>query len=165
MLGIGCQHIGREALVAAVASGIELVDTAAAYGTEALVGEVAQGCVIVTKGGLGRDWIVDGKARALADSARASREALQRIDLYLLHAIDPKVALATSVRALAKLRDDGVVGGIGVSNVTLSQLEAACAVTRIDAVEIEMSLAKLDRYFVDWCLARGIRVLAQRPFG
>ncbi|MFT3694910.1 MAG: aldo/keto reductase [Kofleriaceae bacterium] len=165
MLGLGCQHITREALAAAVTAGIELVDTAEAYGTEAIVGELAQSCMIVTKGGLGPDWIVDGRAKRLADSARASLEKLRRIDLYLLHAVDPKVPIATSVRALAKLRDDSVVRAIGVSNVTIAQLEAACAVTKIDAVEIELSLAKLDRYFIEWCLTRGIAVLAQRPFG
>lgn len=165
MLALGCQHITRDVLTAGVAAGIELVDTAEAYGNEAMVGEVAGGCTIVTKGGLGPDWIVDGRAKRLADSARRSREKLGRIDLYLLHAVDPNTAIATSVRALAKLRDDGVVRGIGVSNVTLAQLEAAWAVTKIDAVEIEMSLTKLDPYFVAWCEARGIRVLAQRPFG
>ena len=91
MLAIGCQKITREALVAAVEAGIQLVDTAAAYGNEAMVGEVARETTIVTKGGLGTDWVVDGRAKHLAESARRSREALGRIDLYLLHAVDPKV--------------------------------------------------------------------------
>lgn len=165
MFGIGCQRITREALVAAIDAGIELVDTAAAYGNEAMVGEVAREQVIVTKGGLGTDWVVDGRAKQLAESAQRSREALGRIDLYLLHAVDPKVPLTTSVRALAKLRDDGVVRGIGLSNVTLAQIEAACEVTAIDAVELEINVGKLDVYLVEQCVKRGIRVLAQRPFG
>ena len=106
----------------AIDTGIELVDTAAAYGNEAMVGELARDRIIVTKGGLGTDWVVDGRAKQLAESAQRSREALGRIDLYLLHAVDPKVPLTTSVRALAKLRDDGVVRGIGLSNVTLAQI-------------------------------------------
>ncbi|HEX7700516.1 MAG TPA: aldo/keto reductase, partial [Kofleriaceae bacterium] len=165
MFGIGCQRITREALVAAIDAGIELVDTAAAYGNEAMVGEVAREQVIVTKGGLGTDWVVDGRAKQLAESAQRSREALGRIDLYLLHAVDPKVPLTTSVRALAKLRDDGVVRGIGLSNVTLAQIEAACEVTALDAVELEINVGKLDVYLVEQCVKRGIRVLAQRPFG
>src|SRR5450432_396341 len=92
---------------------------------------------VVTKGGLvrpGGAWMPDGRARHLAAAARASRERLGDIDLYLLHAIDPRVALATSVRALAKLRDDGIVRAIGLSNVNATQLAEALAIAPIEAV-------------------------------
>ena len=121
---------------------------------------------VVGKGGLVQPgWRPDGRASHLAEAARASRERLGRLDAYLLHAIDPKVALATSVRALAKLRDAGVARQIGVSNVSLHQLEQALAITSIDLVEIELSPWKLDLGFVRACEARGIRVLAHRPLG
>ncbi len=165
MRGIGCQHITPEALRAAIAAGIELVDTAHAYGNEALVGEVGAP-YIVTKGGLRPDWVPDGRAATLAATARTSRELLGRIDLYLLHAVDPRVPIATSVRALAKLRDQGVVGAIGVSNVNRAQLDAALAVTRLDAIEVELGMHRLDALdLAERCAERGIRLLAYRPFG
>src|SRR5688572_23506274 len=89
---------------------------------------------VVTKGGLVRPdgaWVPKGNARHLDAAARASRQRLASrgaggespIDLYLLHVVDPRVPLATSVRALAKLHDEGVARVIGLSNVTRHQLE------------------------------------------
>ncbi|HEY5949025.1 MAG TPA: aldo/keto reductase, partial [Kofleriaceae bacterium] len=127
--------------------------------------------LIVTKGGLVRPdgaWVPCGRAKHLDAAARASRQRLGEIDLYLLHAVDPKVPLATSVRALAKLREQGVVRGIGLSNIGLHQLEQAFAITSIDAIEIELSPWQLDPIrsgLVAACKQRGIRVLAHRPFG
>ncbi|MBV8758558.1 MAG: aldo/keto reductase [Deltaproteobacteria bacterium] len=165
MLGIGTQHITPEALRAAIAAGIELVDTAHAYGNEALIGEVGAP-YIVTKGGLGPDWIPDGRAAALATQARMSRELLGRIDLYLLHAVDRRVQLGTSVRALAKLRDQGIVGAIGVSNVNRAQLDAALAITDLDAIEIELGMHRFDALdLADLCERRNMKLLAYRPFG
>ncbi len=126
---------------------------------------------VVTKGGLvrpGGAWLPDGRARHLAAAARASRERLGEIDLYLLHAIDPRVALATSVRALAKLRDDGIVRAIGLSNVNATQLAEALAIAPIEAVEVELSPWRrdaLDGGLVAACEQRGIRLLAHRPLG
>ena len=165
MLGIGTQHITPEALRAALAAGIELVDTAHAYGNEALIGEIGAP-YIVTKGGLGPDWVADGRAVALATQARMSRELLGRIDLYLLHAVDRRVQLGTSVRALAKLRDQGIVGAIGVSNVNRAQLDAALAITDLDAVEIELGMHRFDALdLADLCERRNMKLLAYRPFG
>jgi aryl-alcohol dehydrogenase-like predicted oxidoreductase/predicted kinase len=169
MLGLGCQHVTRDALRAGLAAGIELVDTAHAYGNEEMIGKMigeAGARFIVTKGGLGLDWVPDGRAKTLADHARQSREHLGRIDLYLLHAVDPQTPLATSVRALAKLRDDGVVGGIGLSNVHRGQLDAALAITALDAIEVELGMWKLDAlHLAELCERRGMRMLAYRPFG
>ncbi len=124
----------------AVAAGVELFDTADAYchseadvgANESLLAPFARSHRVVTKGGLTRPegaWVPDGRGRHLAAAARASRERLgvEVIELYLLHVIDPKVALATSVRALAKLRDEGVIRSIGLSNVTPTQLDQALA--------------------------------------
>src|SRR3569623_2059688 len=165
MLGLGGQHVTRDALRAGLAAGIALVDTAHAYGNEGMIGEAAPP-FIVTKGGLGMDWVPDGRAKTLADQARESRAKLGRIDLYLLHVVDPRTSIETSVRALAKLRDEGVVGAIGVSNVHRAQLEAALAVTALDAIEIELGLPKLDAlHLAELCEQRGMKCLAYRPFG
>jgi aryl-alcohol dehydrogenase-like predicted oxidoreductase/predicted kinase/histidinol phosphatase-like enzyme len=176
-------------LDAALAAGVTLLDTADAYAqdatdvghNEALIAAAiarhrARGGAaveVVTKGGLLRPdgaWLPDGRARHLAAAARASRDRLgvAALDVYLLHAVDPKVPLATSVRALARLRDDGVARAIGLSNVNLHELEQALAITAVDAVEVELSPGKLDAVrggVVAACTARGIRVLAHRPLG
>jgi aryl-alcohol dehydrogenase-like predicted oxidoreductase/histidinol phosphatase-like enzyme len=195
-IGLGCMRLstdaardagrGRAVIAAAVEAGIALLDTSDAYALDdsevghnerliaaALAELPGRRVEVVTKGGLirpGGAWQADGRARHLADAARASRDRLgvAAIDLYLLHAVDPRVPLATSVRALARLRDDGVARRIGLSNVGLPQLEAALAITAIEAVEIELSPWKLDAMrggLVAACAARGIRVLAHRPLG
>lgn len=194
-IGLGCMRLstdaardpgrGRAVIAAAIEAGVALLDTADAYALDdgdaghnerliaAAVAEAGRPVEIATKGGLvrpGGAWRSDGRARHLGDAARASRDRLgvAAIDLYLLHAVDPKVPLATSVRALARLRDDGVVRRIGLSNVGLPQLEAALAIAPIDAVEVELSPWKLDAIrggLVAACAARGIRVLAHRPLG
>jgi len=195
-LGLGCMAMSDlygpadrgeslATLDAALEAGITLLDTADAYAlddhdlghNERLIADALAGLgrpvEIVSKGGLvrpGGAWRADGRALHLAAAARASRDrlAVQAIDLYLLHAVDPRTPLATSVRALARLRDDGVVRRIGLSNVGLPQLEVALAITSIDAIEVELSPWRLDALrggLVAACAARGIRVLAHRPLG
>jgi aryl-alcohol dehydrogenase-like predicted oxidoreductase len=172
-----------DVLRAALDAGIELLDTADAYAHDAtevghnerLIARALAGrrTFVVTKGGLvrpGGAWVPDGRARHLDAAARASRDRLgvDALDLYLLHAVDPKIPLATSVRALAKLRDQGVARAIGLSNVGLHQLEQALAIAPIDAVEIELSPWQLDAVrggLLAACKQRGIRVLAHRPLG
>jgi aryl-alcohol dehydrogenase-like predicted oxidoreductase/predicted kinase len=162
-----------DVIAAAIDAGVTLLDTADVYGDEVGANERAVAAAaagrnveIVSKGGLVMPgWRPDGRASHLAEAARASRDRLGRLDAYVLHAIDPRVSLATSVRALAKLRDAGIAAKIGVSNVSLHQLERAGEITAIDLVEIELSPWKLDLGFVAACEARGIRVLAYRPLG
>ncbi|HSN28337.1 MAG TPA: aldo/keto reductase, partial [Kofleriaceae bacterium] len=71
-----------------------------------------------------------------------------------------------SVRALAKLRDQGIVGAIGVSNVNRAQLDAALAITELDAIEIELGMHRFDALdLADLCERRNMKLLAYRPFG
>jgi aryl-alcohol dehydrogenase-like predicted oxidoreductase/predicted kinase len=174
-----------EILRTALAEGITLLDTADVYAlgdhdighNEKLIASALSSASdqakieVVTKGGLVRPdgaWVPKGNARHLDAAARASRERLGAIDLYLLHVVDPRVPLATSVRALAKLRDEGVVRAIGLSNVTLHQLEQALELAPITAIEIELGPHKLDALhtgLVAFCRERGIRVIAYRPLG
>src|SRR3954467_15181865 len=122
MIGLGCMRLstdaardpgrGRSVLEAALAAGATLLDTADAYAlddadaghNERLIAEVVAGrpIEIVTKGGLvrpGGAGLANGRARHLAAAAGASRDRLgvAAIDLYLLHAIDPRTPFATSV--------------------------------------------------------------------
>ena len=115
-------------------------------------------------------WAADGRARHLAEACRASCRALgvDRIALYQLHAPDPRVPLATSVRALAAVQRDGLIDRIGLCNVTVGQIEQARRIVAIDAVQIELGVnadAAVAGGVVQHCLANGIRILAYRPLG
>lgn len=195
-IGLGCMRLATEpderaaaVLDAALAAGIDLFDTADAYahdeteigrGERQLAAALARfrrdgdgrPITVVTKGGLvrpGGAWMTDGRARHLAAAARASQQRLGAIDVYLLHAIDPRTPFATSLRALVRLPRDNVVRAIGLANVNATQLEEALAAgAPIAAVEVELNPWKLDALrggLVALCAARGIAVLAHRPLG
>jgi len=175
-------------LHAAFDAGVDLIDTADVYclddsetgHNERLIARAlaswggARGRVrVATKGGLTRPsgrWVPDGRARSLIAACEASRRALgtERLFLYQLHAPDPRVPLATSVRALAALQRDGVVEHIGLSNVSLKQLEEALRLAPIGAVQVELSVLRDDNLWngvVARCAAERIPVLAYRPLG
>src|SRR5688572_29198678 len=100
---------GRTTIDAALQAGITLFDTARAYGNEHLLAGVT--ARLQTKCGMRRPegkWVPDGRATAILDDARASVAMLGRIDTLLLHAPDPRTPLETSVRALARARDEGL---------------------------------------------------------
>jgi len=198
VIGMGCMRLSTEAdrddarsisvLHAALDAGVTLLDTADAYcldqhdagHNERLVARALgswQGdrsrIVIATKGGLTRPqgrWIADGRASHLAAACEASLRALgvDRIDLYQLHAPDPRVPLATSVRALAALRRDGLVAHIGLCNVTVGQIEEARRLTDVDAIQVELSFWNDDNLLsgvAAHCVANGIRLIAHTPLG
>jgi aryl-alcohol dehydrogenase-like predicted oxidoreductase/histidinol phosphatase-like enzyme len=177
-----------DVLHAALEAGVRLFDTSNAYCLDAsetghnerlIASALAawQGdrsaVRIATKGGLTRPegrWAADGRARALTAACEASLSALgvDRIDLYQLHAPDPRVPLATSVRALHGLRRRGLVAGIGLCNVTVGQIEEARQITDVDAVQAELSLWNDHNVLsgvVEFCTANGIPLLAYRPLG
>jgi aryl-alcohol dehydrogenase-like predicted oxidoreductase/predicted kinase len=156
---------------AALDEGITIFDTARAYGdSERLVGRMLRGhrAIIVTKGGMRRPdgaWEPDGRARSLRADCEASLAALDRpIDLYLVHAPDPRVPWATTIRALARLYDEKLVARIGVSNVNRKQLDEAIAIAPISAVEVVIGPA-LRGGVVARCKELGIEVLAHAPLG
>jgi pyridoxine 4-dehydrogenase len=131
-----------------VESGVQLIDTADSYGpavSENLIAEALRpypdDLVIATKGGFERPgpgaWQPncrpDRLRRCCEDSLR--RLKLERIDLYQLHTVDPKVPLEDSIHALAELQEEGKIRHIGVSNVNLEQLERAREVAEIVSVQ------------------------------
>ncbi len=172
-----------EVLRTALDAGVALLDTAGAYAlddaevghNERLLARAgAPGRVeIATKVGLTRPagrWEPDGRARHLVAAAERSRAALgmPALDLLQLHAPDPRVPLATSVRALAGLLRDGVTRALGLCNVNLAQLEEARSITPVTTVQTRTSVldeGMLRDGVVAFCLARGIRVLGYRPLG
>jgi aryl-alcohol dehydrogenase-like predicted oxidoreductase/histidinol phosphatase-like enzyme/predicted kinase len=198
MRALGCMRLstGRDrdearavaVLHAALDAGVTLLDTANAYcwtdedrgHNERLIARALSSwsgdrstIVVATKGGMTRPggrWVPDGRAKHLAAAAEDSCRALgvDRIDLYQLHAPDPRVPLATSVRALADLQRDGVISRIGLCNVMVGQIEEARRIVEIDAIQVEASLWH-DQHFLSgvirYCVANRLRVLAYRPLG
>jgi aryl-alcohol dehydrogenase-like predicted oxidoreductase len=128
--------------------GVNFIDTADAYGpevSERLIAEAlhpyARGLVIATKGGLLRpsasQWEPDGRPQHLREACEASlrRLKLEPIDLYQLHHIDPKVPLEESVGELARLKQEGKIRHVGVSNFKVDELERARRVVPIVSVQ------------------------------
>lgn len=182
------EESGLAVLRAALDAGVRFLDSADSYCLDAadrghnerLIsraiaawGGDKNGLVVATKGGIVRPegrWVADGRARHLRAACEASRRALgvERIQLYQLHLPDPRTPLATSVRALDALRRDGLIERIGLSNVTVGQIEEARGVTEIAAVQVELSVWHDDNLrsgVVGYCIANGIRLVAYRPLG
>jgi aryl-alcohol dehydrogenase-like predicted oxidoreductase len=179
-VGLGCMRLepnALETIAAALDAGITVFDTARAYEeNEALLARAlrgVEGARIVTKGGmsrLGGAWVPDGRARAIRADCEASLDALDGlpIDLYLIHAPDPRTPLRTSVRALARLVNDGLVARVGVANVNRDQLDEALEHAPIAAVQVALSPfddRALRGGVVDRCVERGIAVIAHSPLG
>jgi pyridoxine 4-dehydrogenase len=133
--------------------GVNLIDTSNAYGPEVNELQIAEalhpyaeGLVIATKGGLVRDdsasWPTDGRPEKLRAACEGSlkRLRLERIDVYQLHAPDPKVPIEESVGALRDLRDEGKIKHVGLSNVDVDELERARGVVPILSVQNEYNL-------------------------
>ena len=147
----------REAALAllrrAVELGINLIDTADSYGPEVSEDLIAEALhpypedlTIATKGGLTRtgpgEWPRDGRPQHLREACEGSlrRLKLDRIDLYQLHAPDPKVPYEDSVGTLRDLRDEGKIRHVGVSNVSVAQLRLARAIVPVVSVQNRFNL-------------------------
>ena len=198
VLGLGCMRLSTSSdrddaraiavIHAALDAGVTLLDTADAYAhddsdighNERLIARALgswsgdrSSITVATKGGMrrpGGDWVLDGRARHLRAACDASRQALgvDTIDLYQLHAVDPKTPIETSVRALARLRDDGSIRDIGLCNVTVNQIRVAQAIAPIASVQVALSPLddeNLRNGVAEYCRDAGIRLLAHRPLG
>ena len=128
---------------------------------------------VATKGGLTRPggrWEADGRAKHLIEACGQSCRALgvERLDLYQLHAPDPRTPLSTSIRALANLKRDGLIEAIGLCNVTVGQIEQARRITEISSVQVELSIWNDDHLLsgvANYCLANRLQLIAHRPLG
>jgi pyridoxine 4-dehydrogenase len=132
----------------AVEAGVTLIDTADAYGpfvSENLVREALhpypEDLVIATKGGLVRpapgSWVSDGRPKHLRQAIEGSlqRLGLERIDLYQLHRIDRRVPVDEQLGELAALQKAGKIRHIGLSEVSVAQLEHARSLVEIVSVQ------------------------------
>lgn len=131
------------------------------------------GVTVATKGGLRRPggaWTVDGSPAWLRSSCERSLHDLgvDCIDLYQLHAVDPQVGLAESVGELVRLREDGKLRHIGLSNVTRAEIETALELAPIASVQNRCNpfhKQDLRNGLVDFCAERGIAYLPYSPVG
>ncbi|PRY51245.1 aryl-alcohol dehydrogenase-like predicted oxidoreductase [Geodermatophilus tzadiensis] len=135
-------------LRAAVEQGVDLIDTADSYGplvSEQLIAEALhpypEGLVVATKAGLTRQgpgiWTPVGRPAYLRQQVELSLRHLrvERIDLIQLHRIDPDVPLADQLGAFRELQEEGKVRHIGVSEVSVAELEAAREI--VDVVSVQ----------------------------
>jgi diketogulonate reductase-like aldo/keto reductase/adenylate kinase family enzyme len=146
------EQLAVETVAAAVGTGLTVFDTAHAYAPD------------------GGRWVPDGRAKALAADCEASLEALDGlpIDLYLIHAPDPRTPWRTSVRALARLAEQGLVKRVGLANVTRTQLDEALHLAPVAAVQVALSPfddRSLRGGVVSRCTELGLAVIAHSPLG
>lgn len=162
----------------AVDLGVTLIDTAHLYGggaNEELIAEALhpypQGLLVTTKVGVARtgpggEWKLDGRPEILREQVEAAlrRLRVERIDLLQLHRIDPDTPFDDQIGTLRELRDAGVVGHVGLSEVTVGELERARRTVEIASVQNRYNL--LDREHEEVlaaCEKHGIAFLPWRP--
>jgi pyridoxine 4-dehydrogenase len=159
--GPPADHDGAIAVLRrAVELGVTLIDTADSYGphvSEELIAEALypypEDLLIATKGGLLRTgpgrWPADGSPQHLREACEGSLSRLRvdAIELYQHHRPDPKVPYEDSIGALKELQDEGKIRHIGVSNVSVDQLETAREIVQVVSVQNRFNLT--DRHSQD----------------
>jgi len=159
--------------------GINFFDTADSYGPHASESFIAEtlypypeGLVIGTKGGIVRPsrrrWDPDGRPEQLRRALDGSlkRLRLERIDLYQLHAPDPQVPFADSVGVLAEAQRTGKIRHLGLSNVSVKQLEAARRIAPIASVQNQYNLENRESEdLLKACERLGVAFIPWYPLG
>jgi pyridoxine 4-dehydrogenase len=157
--------------------GVTFIDTADSYGpdvSERMIREALRpypdDLVIATKAGLMRPgpgrWEPNGKPDYLNAQAEGSLQRLgvERIELFQLHRIDPKVPLADQLGALVELQAEGKIGRIGLSEVSVPQIEAARSMAPIVTVQNRYNLAQREAEpVVEYCEREGIGFIPWFP--
>jgi pyridoxine 4-dehydrogenase len=155
----------RRVLLRAVELGVNFIDTADSYGpdvSERIIAESLHpyppGLVIATKGGLVRpsadQWVSDCRPAHLRQACEASLQRLRvdRIDLYQLHTIDPRIPLEDSLGELVKLQKEGKIRHIGVSNFGVADLRRAARLATIVSVQNRYNIsARGSDDVIDYC--------------
>lgn len=190
-VGLGCWPIAgmtsldvndddsRKTIRAAIDSGINFLDTAHCYGidgqSETLIGDVIANCrndvVIASKGGI--HWDAQGVRHYNGHPEKIIQECeesltrmkLDVIDLYYLHASDPDVPVADSAAAFSKLVEAGKIRSVGVSNLTVSEMQQFQSVCRIHAAQPPFNMLQRDIQadLLPWAEANGVSVFSYWP--
>lgn len=158
--------------------GVRLIDTADSYGNGAAEEAVRaalhpyDGLLVTTKGGFRHErlgaWSTDARPEHLRQALEGSLQRLgvETIDLYQLHCPDYRVPYADSVGTLVKLRNEGKIRHIGISNVGLDQIETARRETDIVSVQNPYNIRRgWDNDIVDYCETNGIVFIPWMPLG
>jgi pyridoxine 4-dehydrogenase len=168
----------KDVLRRALDLGVQLFDTADSYGPEVSEQLLADALhpyprdvVVATKGGSVREgpWQLraDGRPAHLRATCEGSlrRLRLDRIDLYQLHTVDSAVPLEESVGALAQLRTEGKIRHVGLSNVTVEQIESARKIVPVVSVQNEYNLAArgAQAEVIAYCEREGLAYLPWQP--
>ena len=163
----------------AVELGVNLIDTADAYGpetSELLIAEALhpypQGLIIATKGGLTRpgpgQWMPNGRPEHLKQAVEGSlkRLRLERIDLYQLHTVDSKVSIEDSLGALKEMQDAGKIRHVGLSNVDPDEIARAQRIVPIVSVQNRYNIEdrKSENVLV-YCEKKNLGFLPWFPIG
>ena len=179
---------GVAVIRAVLDAGVNLIDTANVYclddddigHNERLIAKALAGwqgerdkLVIATKGGLTRPqgrWERDGNPARLKAACERSLEALgvEQIDLYQLHAPDPKVPFEDSVGALVELQQEGKIRWVGLSNVSVDEIRTAERMVHVQTVQNRLNpffREALEEGVARYCASRGIGFLAYSPVG
>lgn len=168
-LGTSQYNAGPEPLVRGIEAGANLLDTAARYGTEDVVGEAVKGrrksVFVATKvsgATVKYDQVIDSANESLA------RLGIDTIDLFQIHWQDPNVPIKETMNAMETLVDEGKVRYIGVSNYTVDQMkEAQDSLKNNPLVSNQVLYNLADREIEDevlpYCQENGITVLAFSP--
>lgn len=161
----------------AVELGVNLIDTADAYGpavSEELIAEALhpypEGLVIATKGGFQRPgpdrWTEDGRPEHLRDAVEGSlaRLRVDRIDLWQLHRIDPKVPADDQLGTIKDLQAGGKIRLLGLSEVSATQLEHARTIVEVVSVQNRYNLTdRGSEGVLEACEAAGIGFVPWYP--
>src|SRR6476620_7860421 len=169
----------RKVLRRAVELGVDLIDTADAYGpetSELLIAEAfhpyPKDLVIATKGGLTRpgpgQWVPNGRPEYLTRCVENSLKRLQleRIDLYQLHRIDPKVPMEESLGALKKMQEAGKIRHVGLSEVSPEEIDRARKVLPIVSVQNQYNIGNRKwEKTLTYCEKEGLGFIPWAPIG
>ena len=176
----------RATVRAALNAGVNFIDTANAYclddsetgHNERLIAEVlreasSSGVTVATKGGCirpGGRWGVDARPEKLRAACEKSLSDLRTdsIDLYQLHAPDPQVPFEDSIGELRRLREEGKIKQVGLSNVTGKELDRAQEIVPIASIQNRCNpfyKRDLRNGLIDYCAERGVSYIAYSPLG
>jgi pyridoxine 4-dehydrogenase len=169
----------KKVLQRAVELGVNFIDTADAYGPETnelLIAEALypypKGLVIATKGGNTRpgpgQWVPDGRPEYLAQCVDKSlkRLKLDRIDLYQLHRIDRKVPVEESLGALKAAQDAGKIRHVGLSEVTVAEIEQAKKIVPIVSIQNQYNITDRDsEAALNYCEKEKMGFIPWAPIG